>query len=552
MATPISLAQEVITCDLCDTPTQQFCNRCQVSLCAGCVSKHVDKHRPHTHVIVPFKNRKTEHVFTECEFHPYHRCEGHCQQCDVTVCMKCVITSHNGHIVGDIPKNFNDKKKNIQRENHEIESNIIPSYMKKNENIEKDKELAMKKFDEVEKEIKRHRKLWHQEVGSIFNKLRSLLKSMRDNQLAVLKTHQTKLKNLIPDMIKTVQENKEILKSNKVAKITNFKSRLMEYRNIGLDIYVSVPALQTNTVQGRELSIELGEYKATLTQSSDSSLSNLTDEVSYLSARELLDRARIITTFPIAVKPLYRLACSGSDKAWVSGENNTVDCLDINGSILETVSCKTHPEDISVTKNGELIYSDYENKTVDIVKHGKTEVLITTQKDWNPARLTSTKSGDILVSLYNGDQNKIVRYQGQKVKQEIFKDENEKLIYGGGKWTLFVAENNNEDICVSDRNGDAVVVVDKTRRVRFRYDSTPAIGKKKFDPNQLVTDSLSQIIVADWTNDCLHILDQDGEFLRCVDNCELSRPLGLILDSDERLWVGLYEKGEVKVIQYMK
>ncbi|XP_061186766.1 uncharacterized protein LOC133194881, partial [Saccostrea echinata] len=124
--------------------------------------------------------------------------------------------------------------------------------------------------------------------------------------------------------------------------------------------------------------------------------------------------------------------------------------------------------------------------------------------------------------------------------------------YGSGKWTLFVAENKNEDICASDRNADSVVVVDKTGRVRFQYDGTPAIGKKKFDPNQLVTDSLSQIIVADWTNDCLHILDQDGEFLRCVDNCKLSRPLGLGLDSDGRLWVGLYEKGDVKVIQYMK
>ncbi|XP_061186342.1 uncharacterized protein LOC133194395 [Saccostrea echinata] len=419
MATSISLAQEVITCDLCDTPTQQFCNNCQVSLC---VSKHVDKHQALAHDIVPFKNRKTEHIFPECEFHPDHRCEGHCQQCDVTVCMKCVITSHNGHIVGDIPKNFNDKKKDIQRENHEIESNIIPRYMKKNENIEKDKELVMKKFDEVEKEIERHRKSWHQEVDSIFNKLRSLLKSMRDDHLTVLKSHQTKLKNLIPDMMKTVQENKEILKSNKVAKVTNFTSKLMGYRNIGLDIYLSVPALQTNTVQGRELSIELGEYKATLTQTS---LSNQTEEVSYISTRELLDKARVITTFPTSAKPLYRLACLGSDKAWVSGENNTVNCLDINGSVQETVSCETHPEDIFVTKNGELIYSDYENKKVNIVKHGKTEVLITTQKDWNPAGLSSTRSGDILVSLYNGDQNKIVRYQGQKVGHELFKDENE-------------------------------------------------------------------------------------------------------------------------------
>ena len=53
-------------------------------------------------------------------------------------------------------------------------------------------------------------------------------------------------------------------------------------------------------------------------------------------------------------------------------------------------------------------------------------------------------------------------------------------------------------------------------------------------------------------NDCLHIIDHDGQFLRCVDECDLSRPRGLSLDNEGKLWVGLYEKGEVKVIQYMK
>jgi hypothetical protein len=63
---------------------------------------------------------------------------------------------------------------------------------------------------------------------------------------------------------------------------------------------------------------------------------------------------------------------------------------------------------------------------------------------------------------------------------------------------------------------------------------------------------MSQIIVTDWNNACLHILDQNGQFLTCVDNCGLDKPLGLSVDSEGRLWVGLHKSGEVKVIQYMK
>jgi sugar lactone lactonase YvrE len=97
-----------------------------------------------------------------------------------------------------------------------------------------------------------------------------------------------------------------------------------------------------------------------------------------------------------------------------------------------------------------------------------------------------------------------------------------------------------------------MVVVNKSGRVRFRYDGTAARRKESFDPRHIVTDSMSQIIVADNNIDCLHILDQNGQFLRCVDNCGLVTPRGLSVDSEGRLWVGLWESGEVKVIQYMK
>jgi hypothetical protein len=115
-----------------------------------------------------------------------------------------------------------------------------------------------------------------------------------------------------------------------------------------------------------------------------------------------------------------------------------------------------------------------------------------------------------------------------------------------------VVENNNGDICASDNNAEKVVVVDKSGRVRFQYDGTPVRKMRAFDPDHLVTDSMSRIIVADNNNACLHILDQNGQFLKCVDNCGLHKPLGLSLDSEGRLWVGQFDLGEVKVIQYMK
>lgn len=110
-----------------------------------------------------------------------------------------------------------------------------------------------------------------------------------------------------------------------------------------------------------------------------------------------------------------------------------------------------------------------------------------------------------------------------KRKQEIYKDENGEPIFEEGKemHCLCFMENNNGDICISDDNADVMIVVNLAGKVRFRYDGKPARKNNQFSPRNIVTDSLNQIIIADYSNSCLHIINQDGQFLKCVDNCGL-------------------------------
>ena len=75
---------------------------------------------------------------------------------------------------------------------------------------------------------------------------------------------------------------------------------------------------------------------------------------------------------------------------------------------------------------------------------------------------------------------------------------------------------------------NSVVVLDRTGKVRFRYDGTPARSKQWFNPGCIVTDCLGQITVTDSNNECLHILDQNGQFLKCLVGCSLENPLVLV------------------------
>ena len=100
----------------------------------------------------------------------------------------------------------------------------------------------------------------------------------------------------------------------------------------------------------------------------------------------LLDSARVLRTIRPSkpYKHLRRIVCLGAAEAWVIGEKANVKRIDIHGSVKEKVRCQNIPSDISLTEKGELIYSDKINRTVNIIRQAKIQVLITVPKGWQP------------------------------------------------------------------------------------------------------------------------------------------------------------------------
>lgn len=548
MATSKSWAQNAIICDHCYTSAQQFCNGCQVNLCIVCISKHVEKLPYMSHDIVPFRNWKIQIVFPLCKFHPGQRCEVQCKKCQTPICIMCCIGYHKRHSAIELVEFFEMKKQEIQTETREIEDSLIPIYSKRDVYLHDQISKMTAEFTKVEKEKKTLEKLWHKEVDAIFNKFGSLIYSLKDSNLRTAITRQTKIKDLIKDMIQTVQQNKQIMKTKSALDVTNYISKLHEFRNALTDVDFKIPSLIKTTNKGRELCFEYGEIEALLTQTSSSFLS--ADDP--YQSRKILCTSKTVDVFPTVYKSLYYMACFGENEAWVSGNNKTITRIDIHGSVKETIvtNCRFWPNGITATGQGELIYSDCNRRKVNIVRHGKIETLITTPKGWTPHRLCYTRSGDILVGVSHSRKKKIIRYHEMKISQNIDRNEHGKPIFKNGNYMLCLTENINGDICVCDRNADSVVVLNMSGRVRFRYYVTPTW--QPFKPRCLVTNSLGQIIVTDNNNTCIHILDQNGEFLTTVNDCELYKPHGLSIDSEMRLWVGFHWKGEIKLIDYME
>ncbi|XP_052707159.1 uncharacterized protein LOC128182520 [Crassostrea angulata] len=551
---PRHSAQDVVRCDVCETPVPPLhCDFCQTNLCKACVGEHIlDLSRKHQ--VVSYRDRGTTPNYPNCSEHVKEQCKLYCEQCDISVCVYCIPTqNHQSHKLVDILSITERKTNELQRDLKELEKSLYPKYQEIASNIPIQKTELSKNYQKLTTAIDKHGEDLHKQIDHMIQKLKSDLDVIDSEHLVVLNKQYDKIIRTISEITQSIAEIKKSLDSNDVSLVSSYKSRNAEFRKLPLRLKLPLPNFTPKKVNTEQLYQQFGSLSAFFNSTEEDGYTRETSEAGLSPLKVLLDKPHIISTADTQCTRILSVACHSDEEVWTCRyTDNILRLFNLQGELVR--STQTTPggraSDIAATESGNLVYIGGMDRTVKILKNTEIQTVITLQ-EWSPCGVCSTSSGDLLVAMISDDKEaKVVRYAGDTEIQSIQYNAKRRLYsYYGEK---YISENRNLDICVSDYGARAVVVVNQAGKLRFTYTGPPSTTWGSFSPYGITTDSQGRILTADFNNHCVHILDQNGQFLRYIDNCHLQKPWGLCVDTRDNLFVSEFHTGKVKKIQYCK
>ncbi|XP_052692241.1 protein wech-like [Crassostrea angulata] len=567
------IAQHYLVCGTedCKKNCQFYCNSCHQPLCEQCRDEHHNIPENKNHEVVPYRQRIRKLPVGKCKDHPTKDIDMICENCQVAVCSKCLIKDHRGHTFDDLEtiysKNFTlclDKIYNINQ-----------YYLPTSQDIKKDiKEdvLKLKAFmDKIRTSIKAEAESVTRLVEKAMsnnleqaNKMEETLLEKLQSQDKTYDEYNGYLENLVKEFqgylsYDKVQNNSilfsllEVLHIKPIPKSTEPVYPVFTVGQYSKnDVAKLLGTVTVPTTKPRSRKIKPMDTTSTQLKPTRKLKEADGDE---LEVKQKLSLSSSVTNVKEYIVPGVNSVChiSGGKSGilWASDASGNLVQTDLQGKLLQMRKTRGKDEGYhTVTQDGELMCTDRENNVIKRITQGNKIALFTLTRGCEPLSIhTSHVNGDILVGMRTLLKGKVARYNktGNKI-QSIERDNEGKDLYG--VYPHYITENINGDICVSDYDKSAVVVLFKTGQHKFTYTGQGS----KFRPFGICTDIVGHILVCDNESNTVHLLDQDGQFLLLLLTEEhgIHRPVSLCVDADNKLYVGQFNTNKVKVYVFLE
>ncbi|XP_062591864.1 uncharacterized protein LOC134253347 [Saccostrea cucullata] len=562
MAVPSS-PQHYIECEMCDENCLYHCNSCYVRLCEKCRDNH--KINPYTkaHDIGRYNPRILAIPLKKCPRHRTKDLDMHCKECQIPLCSNCAIApDHQGHTFEDLEEIYSQHFEAFKIHLCKIYEYFLPASNDVLDDIQDDVTKIKKMIGETKRKLILETEAFKSEIERAFSEKMAQLEKIERETLNDLYTQSKTMTDYISYLnglakkyqFKLVNKDPEYLVRNEAEGIKPIpKTSKPAYPTVIAGNFNKAEVLRALSKIFPNVSTEERNVRKLFSLKSLPHLQvikqNQRDIVNPKPCKRWKMSNFVTEADGITVQGMQSMLHVSKDHAgrlWVSEFGGNLVQTDVQGNRLWSIkisgigrACHT------MTMQGNLLFIGKENNVIYKISDTKIIKFIQTE-DWTVLSIYSSyRNEDILMGMIKDDTEtndaKVTRYSKTGRKIQDIKNKNRcwtGMLY---KFPVYLTENINGDICVSDSRKEEVVVVNKAGKYRFSY--TGQQSNSEFSPCGICTSTLGHILICDPKSYSIHLLDKDGLFLSLLNigQSGLVRPSGLCLDLENQLYVGYYD-----------
>eukprot|EP00105_Crassostrea_gigas_P014834 XP_011431640.1 PREDICTED: tripartite motif-containing protein 3 [Crassostrea gigas] len=565
-------AQHYLVCGTedCEKNCQFYCNDCHQQMCEQCRDEHQKNKKTKNHEVVYYKQRKRRIPVEKCKIHPTKDIELLCEECQIPICSKCTATKeHRGHVFTDLEIVFAEKVSQYQEEIDKIQNYFEPVSQDVKIEIAGDVTEIKKIMEGIRTAMKAEAESVKRMVDAVTSDNIEQVNNIEQSLLQTLNGQNQEIDDYINYLNDLIQTYYGYLSPSKIETLTlSLKLKSLKIRTISETSKPVPPVFTAGQHSKEDVAKLLGRITVPNTKPENRKIKPMetastkkptgkqkkqdrekSDVKQTLSLSSSVTKVREYTV--PGFDGVFHISLGKSGRLWVSDGTGNLIQTDLQGKQLQKIQTSGGYGCHTVTQDGHLIYIDKYQKFINRITPNNTITKFIKTGDWAPLSIHSSHiNGDLLVGMMKNVEGKVTRFNktGTEI-QNTERDIKGQALYSGPH---YITENINGDVCVSDFNKHAVVVVDKSGQHRFSYTGQGS----EFYPYGICTDVLGHILVCGTyiLSGTVHLLDQDGHFLYLLLTPQhgVGYPCSVCVDDENNLWVGQWDTNTVTVYKYLQ
>ena len=547
-------AQSTVKCDGCDTAfdIDWFCKACPASLCNTCKERHETDRFWGKHTIVPrtgdairtFDSSKVKEL---CSEHSDREIILYCNKCNVSCCSMCIDHAHRQHDIMSIERKYIECEDQINSIANEVEKNTMKELQEKIDDIQKTFELCKKNYTEVKNKVNEFRRNLKDAVDkscdSLLKELEQKLDKLQSDANSAISALEHQIKeneNFIALCAASIRKGGlELLKCKLKPPVSNLPF-VSKFRS---DVPVFVPCSDLIDL----ISNSVGEIKYGSCDDDHSpamsSKGNATKSMDIVKEKNspLLPTISAIRSFSCQIHGAYMYP-AGDGSTWIAGvSSDKMYRYSNTGQLLMSYTAEkgTQIRGMVVNASGDIFVCSSDRKVRLVTEKGKVSPLIDTSP-YKPRGLCLNKELGIMVCMAGlGYEDHIAVFSlklNRKAKHICVRDSVGNQMLTNPTHMAMIGEN----IAILNDSSN-VVTFDQNGKIKWVYGQSQAT-LESFTPAGMFVDKLSNIVISDRDNHCVHYVDREGNFIRkLLTRAEhgIEYPRGVCVDKENGvIWVG--------------